>query len=143
MSRYLVIAHQTMENPALLAKMREIIEDDEHAAFTLLVPATPLEHLHMVTGDAAAAVAEQAAVRARAHFGKSGVMLEDVRVSDPNPVVAAEQELTAHPEYAVLILSTLPPGVSRWLHLDIVSLIARAVDIPVVHVVALGESATQ
>ena len=141
MARYLVIAHQTVENPALLAKIREITESDEHAAFTLLVPATPLEHLHMVTADVAAAAAEQAAVRARAHFGEAGVLLENVRVSDPNPVVAAEQELDEHPEYEALILSTFPAGVSRWLHMDTVSRIERAAAIPVLHVAALGESA--
>ncbi len=95
----------------------------------------------MVTADVAAAAAEQAAVRARAHFGEQDVIWEDVRVSDPNPVVAAEQELDEHPEYEALILSTLPAGASRWLHIDTVSRIERSAAIRAVHVAALGESA--
>jgi len=139
-ARYLVIARQTAENPALLAVMRDLAAEDGHAAFVLLVPATPLEHLRMVTADVAAAAAEQAAVQARAHFRDSGIMLEDVRVGDPNPVLAATLELDADPSYAVLIVSTFPPGISRWLRMDVVSRIERAVDIPVRHVAAPHES---
>lgn len=136
LARYLVIAHQTVENPALLAAVRGIAEDDDHTSFILLVPATPLEHLRMVSADVAAAAAEQAAVRARAHFKDSGISLEDVRICDPNPVLAAVQELDTNPDYEGLIVSTLPPGVSRWLKMDAVSRIERAVDIPVTHVAA-------
>lgn len=135
LARYLVVAHRTAETPELLAEMRQIADADRDAAFVLLVPETPLEHLGMVTADVAAAAAEQAAVRARAHFKDSGVMLEDVRVSDPNPVLAVTKELEADPGYARLIVSTFPPGISRWLRLDVPSRIERAVDIPVTHVV--------
>ncbi len=120
--------------------MRGIAEEDGHAAFILLVPATPLEHLRMVTADVAAAAAEQTAVQARAHFKEAGIMLEDVRISDPNPVMAAIQELDGNPDYEGLIVSTFPPGISRWLRMDVVSRIERAVDIPVTHVVAPQEA---
>jgi hypothetical protein len=135
LARYLVIAHRTAETPELLAEMREIASADRDAAFVLLVPETPLEHLGMVTEDAAAAAAEQAAVRARSHFQDSGIMLEDVRVSDPNPVLAVTEALELDPDYARLIVSTFPAGISRWLGLDVPSRIERAVDIPVTHVV--------
>lgn len=141
MARYLVIAHQTAENSALLAAMHEIAREDQDAAFVLLVPATPLEHLGMVTTDVAAAAAEQAAVRARSHFKDTGLMLEDIRVSDPNPVLSVTQELEADPGYERLIVSTFPSGVSRWLRMDVVSRIDRAVDVPVSHVIAPKEPA--
>lgn len=116
--------------------MHELAAEDQDAAFVLLVPETPLEHLGMVTADVAAAAAEQAAVRARAHFRDSGLMLEDVRVSDPNPVLSVTQELEADPDYERLIVATFPSGVSGWLRMDVVSRIERAVDIPVTHVIA-------
>ena len=136
-----MIAHQTAEQPALLAALREVAAEDEHAAFVLLVPETPLEHLGMVTADVAAAAAEQAAVRARSHFKDSGLMIEDVRVSDPNPVLSVTQELAADSGYERLIVSTFPSGISRWLHMDVVSRIERVVDIPVTHVIAPREPA--
>jgi hypothetical protein len=134
-----VIAHQTIENPALLAAMRDIAAENGDAVFILLVPATPLEHLRMVTVDVAAAAAEQTAVRARAHFQDTGITLLDVRICDPHPVLAATQELDADPDYAGLIVSTFPPGFSRWLRMDVVSRIQRVVDIPVTHVAAPHE----
>ena len=136
LARYLVIAHQTAESPELLAAMRDIAKNDDHAAFILLVPATPLAHLGMVTTDVAAAVAEETATRARAHFRDSGIVLEDVRTCDPHPVLAVTQEMSANPNYAGLIVSTFPAGISRWLRMDAVSRIERAVDIPVTHVAA-------
>lgn len=145
MPRYLVIAHRTAETPELLAALNAIEDRDPQAAFVLLIPATPLEHLRMVTAEAAAAAAEQAAVSARAHYAAAGVTLEDVHVSDPNPVVAAEEELADDDTYAGLIVSTFQAGISRWLHLDVVSRIERLTKTPVTHVVshkAADESAT-
>ena len=45
MSKYLVVAHETATNLALLDKLREIAAKDRTAMFTLIVPATPIEHL--------------------------------------------------------------------------------------------------
>jgi hypothetical protein len=40
-----------------------------------------------------------------------------------------------------MVLSTLPPGVSRWLGMDLVSRVERAVDLPVTHIIAESEPA--
>src|SRR4029453_5433336 len=61
-------------------------------------------------------------------------------VGDANPVYAASTALRNPPfgdeDWAGTIVSPLPPGVSHWLGLDVVSRIKREFDIPVTHVVA-------
>ena len=45
MTRYLVVAHQTATSLELLEKVTEIANGDPHSTFTILVPATPVQHL--------------------------------------------------------------------------------------------------
>ena len=60
--------------------------------------------------------------------------------------MAIEQEL-ANEKYEAIVLSTLPPGVSRWLRMDLPSRVARRYpEIRLVHVVsrsATGGSASE
>jgi hypothetical protein len=56
-------------------------------------------------------------------------------VGSSDPLRAIGDELSAHPEYDTLLICTLPPGVSRWLHLDLVHQ-AKKFHLPVTHVVA-------
>jgi hypothetical protein len=64
-------------------------------------------------------------------------------VGDANPVYATSAALLADPDrdWTGIIVSTLPPGVSRWLGLDAVSRIRREFDLPVTHLVATKEPA--
>jgi hypothetical protein len=64
-------------------------------------------------------------------------------VGDANPVYATSAALRADPDrdWDGIIVSTLPPGVSRWLGLDAVSRIRREFDLPVTHLVATREPA--
>jgi hypothetical protein len=59
-------------------------------------------------------------------------------VGDANPVYAAGVAMRARPDvtWAGIIVSTLPPGVSRWLGLDVVSRIEYEYELPVTHLVA-------
>jgi predicted ATPase len=45
MARYLVVAHETVGNPKLVEKLKEIAKEDESAEFVLLVHASPVRHL--------------------------------------------------------------------------------------------------
>ena len=45
-------------------------------------------------------------------------------------------ELSAQPAYDTLVICTLPPGVSRWLRLDLVHQAERKFGLPIIHVVA-------
>jgi hypothetical protein len=90
MARYLVVAHQTADSPGLRQAVGQIARDDPDASFTLLVPATPVEHLAAWTEGESKAVAREAGERARALFEADGARVEDVLVGDRNPVYAVE-----------------------------------------------------
>lgn len=136
MARHLVIARQTAGSEELLAAMRRVAEDDPEAAFVLLLPETPLQHLRMVSADTARELAEKAADEALAWFTAAGLHLATVKIADPNPVLAATTELAEHPGCEGIIVSTYPPGLSRWLKMDGVSRLERMTSLPITHVVA-------
>ena len=136
MARYLVIAYQTAEQPALIQKLKDLGKDDQEARFALLIPATAAQHLQLVSAGESKALARKAAWRARSRFRDEGIQLVTVRVRKPNPVVAISEELMADPSYDGIVISTFPPGVSRWLKMDILSRVQRLTSIPVIHVVA-------
>jgi hypothetical protein len=58
------------------------------------------------------------------------------RVGDGSPLQAIADELTQHPGYDAILISTLPPGMSRWLRMDLPRRVARQFSIKVIHVVA-------
>jgi len=51
-------------------------------------------------------------------------------VGDPDPVEAARRVIERL-RFAEVLVSTLPPGISRWLKLDLPSRLSRLTDIPV------------
>ena len=61
-------------------------------------------------------------------------------MGDASPVRAIGDVLLREPVDEV-ILSTLPPGPSRWLRQDVVHRVQRNYDVPVVHIVAQPEHA--
>ena len=138
MSRYLVVAHETVTNPELLNQVRAVREQDGSAEFVLLVPATPVRHLLFRRGDEhdAEVAARKLADRARALFAKRGVPLSDVRVGAPDPVAAIDGEVEVNPGYAGFIISTLPEEKSRWLRMDLPRTVRSKYGLPVYHVVA-------
>jgi hypothetical protein len=138
MTRYLVVAHQTVTNPKLLKQVRAVREQDGEAEFVLLVPATPVRHLLFRRGDEndAEAAARKLADRARALFAKKGVQLSDARVGGADPVDAIDGEVKAHPGYAGFIISTLPEEKSRWLRMNLPRTVRSKYGLPVYHVEA-------
>ena len=138
MSRYLVVAHETVTNPELLEQVRAVRDQHAEAEFVLLVPATPVRHLLFRRGDEhdAEAAARKLADRARTLFARKGVPLSDVRVGASDPVEAIDGEVTANPGYAGFIISTLPEEKSRWLRMDLPHTVRSKYGLPVHHVVA-------
>ncbi|WP_448619271.1 hypothetical protein [Geodermatophilus sp. URMC 65] len=138
MTRYLVVAHETVTNPELLDQVRAVREQDAEAEFVLLVPATPVRHLLFRRGDEhdAEVAARKLADRARALFAKRGVPLSGVRVGAPDPVAAIDGEVEVNPGYAGFIISTLPEEKSRWLRMDLPRTVRSKYGLPVYHVVA-------
>jgi hypothetical protein len=136
MSRYLLVAPQTAGSPELVERVLEIVASDPAAEFLLLVPATPVSHLLLWEEGETLEVARGRAETAMARPREAGAQVVSARVGDGSPLQAIADELTRYPEYDAIIISTLPPGVSRWLGLDLPGRVAREYSIRVIHVVA-------
>ena len=137
MRHYLVVANQTLVGEPLAAKVRELMATGP-CQFYLVVPATHPHHHAMWTEGEATAIArrrlDEGIVRLRA-LGAD----VDGHVGDDRPLDAVRDAILTGPPFDAIILSTLPPGASRWLRQDVPHRLARTFDLPIVHVV--GEAA--
>jgi len=128
----LIVANQTAAGAHLKALVRDRMAAGS-CRFTLLVPATPSgEHLTWTEGEARA-LAEERLAEAVAGLRELGADVEG-RVGDPRPLSAIGDALLerAHDE---IVVSTLPPGASRWLKQDLPHRVERQFLLPVTHVV--------
>jgi len=125
MSRYLVVTHQTALSPDLHRKVIALVAEDPAAEFAVPVPEAPGVPITWEgeTVDVA---------RHRAEAAKTA--LEDTARAEPLQAIA--DELLTHPGYDTLVICTLPPGISRWLKLDLVHRAERKFGLRVIHVVA-------
>ena len=141
MSRYLVVAHETVTNPELLRQVKAVMKEDQQAEFVLLVPATPVRHLRFrrSSGDRADEVAHKLADKARALFDRKGVKVADAVVGASSPVEAIDEEMRARPGYAGVVISTLPKETSRWLQMDLPRTVESKYGLPVYHVQAADD----
>lgn len=69
-------------------------------------------------------------------FEKNHVNLVDARVGCESPGEAIDDEIRAHPGYAGFVISTLTKEKSRWLRLDLPTLVQSKYGLPVRHVEA-------
>ena len=139
MRRYLIVAHRTLGGPHLLEEvLRRRDADGGRCAFHLLVP---MQHGGATwTEGSSTAAAERIVEEGIARFAEHGVDVTG-EVGDSYPVYAVETLLRTGQHFDEILLSTLPPGPSRWLKLDVPARLRAAVDIPVTHVVAEREPA--
>jgi len=136
--RYLVVANQTLGGEHLIEKVRQCMEDGP-CGFHIVVPATPSgEHLTWTEGEAVA-IAQDRLNRALMRFEELGADASG-EVGDRNPMLAVEDALRDG-QFDEIILSTLPPGVSRWLKLDLPSRVASHFGLAVTHLVGTDEAA--
>jgi hypothetical protein len=137
MARYLIVAHQTAGSPELLERVKELAAADPAAEFTLLVPATPTDHLlHNWEEGEARQLARRRAEEATRRLAEGGVKLAAARIGAHSPLEAVGDELLARPGYDRIVLSTFPPGISRWLRGNLPAVLQRRTRLPVDHVVA-------
>jgi nucleotide-binding universal stress UspA family protein len=136
MSKYLVVAHQTATSQALRDKLREIASEDEGASFVLLVPATPVNHLLTRTEGEAISEASRTAEQAREQLQKDGLKVEEAIVGDASPMLAIGDAMRDHRQFDAIVVSTFPPGISRWLRLDVHAQARRKFQLPVHSVIA-------
>lgn len=135
MRRYLVVAHRTLGGDHLLEHVRSLREQGP-CRFHLLVPVHhPTDHIWSEEEVHTEAVRRLEAGLER--LRDNGV-IADGEVGDANPVYAIGCVLRREPDGAFdgIVLSTLPPGPSRWLKLDVPSRVRREYpQLPLTHLV--------
>jgi hypothetical protein len=136
MRRYLVVANQTLAGHHLLEHVRQCLAAGP-SWFFVLVPATPTD-VQLVSGEGDAEVrAHRRLEGALAWFRAEGASAVGA-VGDPSPLRAVTDVLRRE-SFDEIVLSTLPPGTSRWLVEDFPIRLAGATGLPVTHLVAEGQ----
>jgi hypothetical protein len=138
MRSYLVSANQTLGGEHLTTKVRECLAAGP-CRFHVVVPATPPQQHVVWTEGEARAIAQRRLERALAQFRDLGADANG-EVGDANPLLAIADALRRQP-FDEIILSTLPPGLSRWLKLDLPHRVESHFRLPVTHVIAEPEAA--
>jgi GABA permease len=131
MRRYLVVSNQTLGGAALAAKVKAALEEGP-AEFHLVVPATAPSHFAWSEGEARA-VAQERLDGALRWFTSAGATATG-EVADEHPLYAIRDALREQ-EIDEIIISTLPPGASKWLRQDLPRKARKEFGIPVTHVV--------
>jgi hypothetical protein len=133
MRRYLVVANQTLMSEELRAAVRDRLGAPP-CRFHVVVPATPSrDHLAWTEG-AARQVARDRLEAALAWLHAEGAITTG-SIGDADPVLAILDALPRD-DFDEIVVSTFPPGVSRWIRQDLAHRLARRTDIPVHHVIA-------
>ena len=133
MRQYLVVANQTLMSSELRAAVRERLARPP-TRFHVVVPATPPRDQLFWTEGRARVVARDRLEDALAWMHAEGAITTG-SIGDGNPVLAV---LDALPRglFDEIVVSTLPPGLSRWIRQDLPHRLARRTNLPVCHVVA-------
>ncbi len=162
MSRYLIVANQTLGGERLDKTVQERIERGD-GDFHVLVPMTPPPHHETEWSGGFAAYEGMSADEARQWFEQDNqrraAMMESARslaekrllqmiqriesaggraegtVCDADPIDAVK-EVAREGSFDEVIISTLPRRLSRWLKMDLPSRVARVTHAPVTTVEA-------
>ena len=136
MPRYLVVAHRTLGSPELLDALLERSAGGP-STFHLLVPEYHGDLGLTYTDARSRAVAQHALEDAQARFAAKGVATTgEVGEASPIEAVCTVLHREGKDAFDTVILSTLPPGMSRWLGLDLPTQVRRHhFGLEVIHVV--------
>jgi hypothetical protein len=133
-TRVLLIANETVAAPAVRDRILELVGDRDAEVF-VVAPALTSSALAHLAGDVDEAIAE-----ARARLDESVRAIRTAglaasgEVGDSDPNLALEDALRRFPADHVVI-STHPPGRSKWLELDVVEKARAEASVPITHVV--------
>lgn len=130
--RALIVANQTLGGRELLLRVEHLNNPKGLTSFHIVVPATPIEG---GDGDAAAQRRLDAALRIISDLGAEATG----EVGPADPLAAVRDVLARGEPFTEVIVSTQPPGISRWLHMDLPHRVARLTHLPVEHVVCSTE----
>jgi len=136
MHRYLVVAHRTLGGTQLRATLDGLVAHGP-AAFHIVVPAEP-PHDHAWTETEARHAAQLRLDQALERLASLDAAITS-EVGDPNPIEAVEDVLLRDPGFDAIIVSTLPPGPSRWLKGHLPRRIEERTGMRVIHVVGSPE----
>ena len=133
MHRYFVVANQTAESPELVTLLHAC-HAVEHSTFHLVVPASRVRAGAVWTEGHALADARVVLDAALEHY-RNAELDATGEVGDADPVLAIGDALRTLP-CDTIIVSTLPPGLSKWLRRDLPHRITRRYTLPIVHIVS-------
>jgi len=134
MRRYLVVANQTLLGGPLLGRVQECLAAGP-CQFHIVVPATHAPGRAMQTEVRDRAIAVERLRTGLERFRALGVDVEG-EVGDARPIDAIRDVMLHAPPFDEIILSTLPPGLSRWLRQDLPHRIQRTFEMPMSIVIA-------
>jgi hypothetical protein len=137
MRSYLVVGNQTLDSPELAEAIRERVASGP-ARFHIVVPATPVQKGMTWDEDEARIAAQD---RLTAMIGRLVELNAEVtgEIGHRDPIEATEDALRGR-DVDEVILSTLPPGISRWLGQDVPTRLKGSVLVPVSVVTTQHES---
>jgi len=132
--RILVVANQTAEGRGLLEEIVNRCRGHECEVMLVCPGMVGSRAEHWASDvDKGMDAARERMTRSVAALRRVGVEVR-AEVGDPDPNMAIEDALRVFPADEIVI-STLPPGESRWLEHDVVERTRREVDLPMTHVV--------
>lgn len=132
MRHVLIVANLTLAGEQLWEAVQERL-DLGPCRFSVLVPASHPPFSGTWTAEEMRQEAAERLERALTRLHELGAHA-DGRVGDSR-VIDATFDAIRETRYDEIIVSTLPPGVSRWLKLDVISRLRRVATVPVTHVV--------
>jgi GABA permease len=134
--RYLVVANETLAGGNLLSRLRQL-GAGESCRLHVLVPATaPPDHVW--TEGETIDVAQRRLDTALDRFRELDAEV-DGEVGDARPLQAIADVFERGEAFDGIVLSTLPPNLSRWLKLDLPHRVESTFGLPVIHVVGSRE----
>jgi GABA permease len=140
MSRVLVVANETVGAEELLAEIRRIA-DCRTSRFFVLAPAVAGQHGMGVWDQSGAIEAAQARLEKTLGLLREEGLDAQGEVGDMLPLAAMGDALRQF-EADMIVISTHPPGRSRWLHRDLVAQARRRFGLPITHVISHVREAT-
>ena len=140
MRRYLIVANETLAGEPLMEEVKARLSG-ERARFHVLAPATRHGRGLTWTEGEARSLAEDRLERVMGRFRDLGAEATG-EVGDEDPFTAIEDVLREE-QFDEIIVSTLPPRLSRWLAMDLPRRIETAFALPVKHVLGESDRATR
>jgi hypothetical protein len=128
MATYLVVANKTLASATLAAAIEERLARGP-SSFHVVVPATPVGNGLTWDEDASRSAAEARLATIIQHLCDLGATDATGEIGVPDPVAAAADAIRRR-EIDEVIVSTLPPGISRWLGQDVPTKMQGVIRVP-------------